>query len=213
MQVSSLVVERIKINVMDDLATLCSGNLAVFPFPAGSLRSVSQAVIRPGQSFMKSVSAFNRCISTGGERENLGNRTDHFVSPSHVRSVGGTTDLLLVRVQRVSVSLEHLIVAIAKFLRHRRTFAMSACATDHSAAPTVISSSVTPHSFVVHEAKSVRCVCPPASVDRATAIGDMISHRHIVSGNREVNKAVPVVRWIGERIEKFIAARKAVSDV
>jgi hypothetical protein len=125
----------------------------------------------------------------------------------------GSGFLLLVRIQRVAVTLKHLVVAITQLLRDNRTLAVFARSTDDSPTPSVVRTTVPLDALVVHEAEVVSGVLAVAAGDGACSVEFRRSHslspipfpgRHyIIARYRALGNgiAVPCLRWIGERIE------------
>lgn len=207
MQVDQFIVERVEVNMMNDLPLRRAGNLPVLPFAPASLAAVTEAA-GVKRLAMMSVALLRR---RGGWRRagQARDRRDHLVSPTHVRAVGHARDLLPVGKECIAVTAKHLVVAHAQFLRGGGPIAMGAGAADNFAAPSVFSRTVPLDAFVVHQAHAMRGVLPSAPFNRADAVEFRRGHL-IVSTNafpRTIpykalgnSMAVNCMRWLGTRI-------------
>lgn len=205
MKIRNLIVLRVSINVMDNLSWLRANNLAVLPLSAASPAPVSQPKI--GDSLcMMAVASFNAWAGRRSFGE-VGYRANHLIAASRVGSIRHSTDFLLVGIKRVAVLSIHLIMPKAHLIRYGWPVAMDAWASDYLSAPSVIRRSMPLNALIVHEAKAMRGMLPTTSFNRTKFHSFLIP---LGSTNIVVSKAcykaignswaVPIVRWIGERI-------------
>ena len=208
MQVRPNIIQRVKVYVMNNLARLGPCNPSMLKVSATTLRPISQAVVPLGQGRVGASRPFSLFIGVFGQCQRNGDRCNHAVSAPNVNAVWRGGFLPLVGIKRVSVAVQHLVVTVAKFFRYCRPIAVCARTTDNLAAPSILCRSVPLDSLVVHEAEAVSGMSPVASLDAANARSSVLSHLWIVSGSGEVfSMAVPVIRWLGRRIEMVLASR------
>lgn len=209
MQVKKVVVRRVKVNVMHDLARLCASELPMFPLTSIPLAAIAKPM-RLDESRMRSVCLFDgwsdgwRCLS------DLRNRRHHPVSTPFVFTARKTLDLLRIDVERVSMPMPHLVVAGAHFPCGDRAITVLARAANYLSAPTILGRSVFLDPFVVHQAKTIRGVLSTATGNAANLVENWRRHSNPASlwlpkryhdkalGN---SMAIPPMRWIGERIQ------------
>ncbi len=211
MQVSNAVIRGIPIDVMDDLSRLRPGDLPVLPLPAAPLRSVAQPH-PPPRSRVTAVRLLDAWINRRFCRRHVRRRADHAVPASKVFSGREAVALLLVGVERIAVTVPHLVVALAHLAGCRWTLAKLTGPTYYGTSPSVFRRAMPLDALVMHEAVVVRCVLPFAPIDRAelvelrrghsdspVGVGDrsLTIARYKALGN---SMAVPVMAWIGERI-------------
>ena len=162
MQVLQLIIQRVPINVMDDLARLRSGHLAMLPvFPVSLLNAWSAKSLRVKGAAMQLV----RFLGHGGCRYGLNktnNRTGDFVAAPHVLASRQAFHFFRVCIQRVAVPVPHLVMPHAQIASSNGSVAMQALAANIFSAPLVFGSPMLLNPLVVHEAKAVRRVFPAA---------------------------------------------------
>lgn len=204
MQVLQLIIQRVSINVMDDLARLRSGHFAVLPvFPVSRLNAWSAKPLRVKGATMRLV----RPLGHGGCRyghNKVNNRTGDFVAAPHVLASRQAFHFFCVRIQRVAVPVPHLVMPHAHIASSNGPVAMQALATNIFSAPLVFGSPMLLNPLVVHEAKAVCRMFPAAVFDRAK------NHKRfpVVCTNYNCYKALgnswaaPCISWIGRRIDE-----------
>lgn len=208
MQVAQVVVERVAVNVVDYLPRLCAGDLPVLLLSTRSLAAVTEAVRRGSKLRAVPVGLLNRGI----RNHRLGVLLDggnHFVASSHVCARLQALNLLGIGVERIAMSVPHLVVPHAHLSGHHRPVAVLTGSADLFPAPSVVRRAVLLGALVVHQAQAVCSVFATASLNRADAVQGRGSHRatsQITSPNSITNKAlgnsmaVNVMRVIGTRI-------------
>ena len=217
MQVRSLVVQWIPVNVVNNLAGLGFGNFAVLPLPAVSTAPVSQAV-RLQQCCVGSIASFCRCAFDWARLRHVSDRSDHPVAAAHMFAAGEGVDFLHVGIKRVAVTMPHLVVANAHFPSRNRSVAVFASPADCLASPCVIDGPVLFLPLVVHQAQSASGMPSSAAFYVADLIKFWGCHinslpficfpklytRYKALGN---SMAVPVMRFIGQRIADVLNAQ------
>jgi len=205
MQILGNVVQLVPVNVVDDLSRLRSSNLAmlplltVVPFCAGRPNSLSVKRLT-----VSAVCFFCACSSRLGWSQ-FRIRGDFVTSP-HVLSWRKTVNFFRVGVERITMSVPHLVVPHAQVARCDRAVAVEALSAHNLAAPAVLWASVSLHAFVVHQAQPVRCVLSTTTFDGANLHGNpylWIANcmYYKALGN---SWAVPNVAWIGQRIDAAV---------
>jgi hypothetical protein len=198
MQVSRIVVARIAVDMVDDLAGLGSCDLPMLPFASGPLGTVPQALRALGQPGMSPVRLLGHNARRISSRCHRRNRAHHPIAAPQVRSVWHPGNLSLVGVERVAVAAEHLVVPVAQVAGNRGPVAMQAWAAHDLSAPSVLRRAMPLHSLVVHEAQAVCGMFSTASLNRASPHSRVFAHAPLYSlGN---SMAVNCMAWIGERI-------------
>ena len=205
MQIALLIIPRIAVNVVDYFARLRADDFAMFPLSAVPLFPVPQA--ERSECFRVVPMALFGRWAGGISRRKFCDRADHFVTATNMGSVRHFLALALVCIQRVAMLSRHLIVPVAHIPRNGRALAMQARATDDLSAPTVFWRSVPLDALVVHQAKAVCRMLSSATVNRAKR--HKLSHFWLsIYGVWEVSNqalgnswAIPVVRWICERLD------------
>jgi len=203
MQVASRIVQRVAVNVVDDLSRLGVRNLSVLPLAPRALATVSQTFGLKVRC-VRAVCLFNGRQARADRLQRRGGWRHHLVAAPLVFAGRQAIDFLAVREQGVTVAVPHLVVPNTELARRHRPVAVQAMAPDLFAAPSVFRAPVLLHALVVHEAKAVSCVLSTATFDGAkNHVRDLQrncldSIRYKALGN---SWAVPCARWIGERIE------------
>lgn len=201
MQILGNVVQFVPVNVVDDLTRLGPSDSAMLPLlSVGTFRSVGAQALGVKRLSMCAVRPLSLGVCRDG-RSNHGRRRNLVAAP-HVFAGRKARDLLCIGVKRVAVPMPHLVVPHAQVARCDRAVAVEALSAHNLAAPAVLWASVSLHAFVVHQAQPVRCVLSTTTFDGANLHGNpylWIANcmYYKALGN---SWAVPVVRWIGERI-------------
>lgn len=206
MQVSYRIVQRVAVNVVNDLPRLGVRNLSVLPFAPRSLATVTQAL---GLEVcgVHAISLFNGRQARADRLQHRGGRRHHLVAPPLVLASRQAIDFLAIREQGIPVPVPHLVVAHAEFARRHWPIAMEAVAPDFFAAPPVFGAAVLLHALVVHQAKAASSVFSATPLDRANDHEQTIHMtclkymRYKALGN---SWATPCARWIGERIQEQV---------
>ena len=211
MKIFSSVIQPVSINVMDDFSRLRSSNLAMLPL----LTVVPFFPRLPSSLSIKclTVSAvcfFGACASRFGWSQ-FRIRGDFVTSP-HVLPWRKTVNFLRVGVERITMSMPHLVVPHTHITSGNWSFAVEALTANNLAAPCVINRAVFFHALVVHQAKTVGGMFAATSLNAAKIHSktpevrlSRISSRYKALGN---SWAVPCARWIGERIDSAIGGAK-----
>lgn len=166
MQVFALIVQRVAVNVMNDLPLCGSGYLAMLPISARPLAAVSEAQASLLLSHRVAIRFFHSGVGGDGMGNILG-RPDHLVTAPIVFTRRKPAYLRLVGVERVAVLSRHLVVAPAHFLGDHRALAVETSAANDLAAPSVVRRSMPLLALVMHQAKPVGGVFPFTSGDVA----------------------------------------------
>lgn len=204
MKIFSSVIQPVSINVMDDFSRLRSSNLAmlplltVVPFCAGRPNSLSVKRLT-----VSAVCFFGACSSRLGWSQ-FRIRGDFVTSP-HVLSWRKTVNFFRVGVERITMSVPHLVVPHTHITSSNWSFAVKALTANNLAAPCVINRAVFFHALVVHQAKTMSGMFAAASFNAAKLhlkppeirLSTILT-RYKALGN---SWAVNCARWIGERIE------------
>lgn len=154
MKIFSSVIQPVSINVMDDFSRLRSSNLAmlplltVVPFCAGCPNSLSVKRLT-----VSAVCFFGACSSRLGWSQ-FRIRGDFVTSP-HVLSWRKTVNFFRVGVERITMSVPHLVVPHTHITSSNWSFAVKALTANNLAAPRVINRAVFFHALVVHQAKTM----------------------------------------------------------
>lgn len=203
MQIKNFVVRRIEVDMVNDIALHGTRNLAVKPRPSSPATVAESMILYGGR--VRFIGFYNRWVNFRNSFREVGNGAECPILPAPDRfSVRQSAILFLVSVKGVSVSLPHLVMAVAHFTSRSRAFAILALAANYLAAPLIPRVAVFHESLVVHEAKSVPCVTSGAFIYRADSIGFM--GRHSISNYSTVkalgnSMAVPCMKWLAERIQ------------
>ena len=192
MQISTLIVQRVAVDMVNDLARLCIRHLPVFPLPAVAFRAIAQA-LRRMHCFMRFICPCDGGISRGWHDQSRCGWCDHLVPATLVFAGRQTVNLLLIGVQGVAMLVPHLIVPHAKFARRDGSIAIQARSPDDLARPSVLRRPVPLDSLVVHQAETVRRVLSSTAANSAL-------HLSIVSKAIGNSWAVNCPRWLGQRI-------------
>lgn len=205
MKILRRIIGRVHVNVVDDLTLHGGGNLSVLPLAPGSLQAVTQSLpfrrVRPVRLLGPRVRRYSRRHGRNG--------TLHQIPAALVETVTQAPFLARVGIERVAVTVPHLIVALAHTPRDRRTITMVAGTPDDLPAPPIFRRAVPGHALVVHQAIPVRSVLPPAFRDAASPVQFRRSHGGIPLQRRRGSisykalgnsMAVPVLRDLITRI-------------
>jgi hypothetical protein len=207
MQILGNVVQLVPVNVVDDLTRLGPSDSAMLPL----LTVVPFCPRLPSSLSIKclTVSAvcfFGACASRFGWSQ-FRIRGDFVTSP-HVLPWRKTVNFLRVGVERIAMSMPHLVVPHTHITSGNWSFAVEALTPNNLAAPCVINRAVFFHALVVHQAKTVGGMFAATSSNAAKihsktpeVMLSRILSRYKALGN---SWAAPVVRWIGERIQRAV---------
>ncbi len=202
MQVLQLIIQRVPINVVDDLTRFGVRNLAMLPLPAASLGAVAQSL---GNKVRRVGSVGFLCDGQlpANSLKGRGCGRYHLVSAAHVFARRKRFNLLGIGVQGVAVSVPHLVMPNAKFPGGDGPIAVQTCAANFLAAPLVFGRPMLFDSLVVHQTKAMGRMFSTAIFDSAKwhylfPIGctDFTTSKFLGNVN-----SVPNVRWIGQRID------------
>lgn len=176
MQVSQLIIQRVPINVVDDLTWFCIRNLAMLPvFSVSRLNAWSAKSLSVNGAAMRLV----RFLGHGSCRygcNKTGNRASYFVPAPHVLARWKTCDLLCVSKQRVTMPMPHLVMPHTKVSSGDRAVAMFTRPTYVFAAPFVLGCSILLNTFVVHQTKAMRGMLSAAILDRTEPCVSAVCH-------------------------------------
>lgn len=192
MQVLARIVHRVAVNMVNDFTRLGTRHLPVFPLASAPLRAIAKT-FRLMRGGMRSVGLGDSGVRRGRHDQSGSGWRDHLVAPPLVFSGRHAVNLLIVRIQRVTVAVPHLIVPHAQLTRRDRPIAVQASAADHLPSPAVLRGAVPLDALVVHQAEPVSGVLAPAAVDSAL-------HARILSKALGNSWAINCVRWVGRRI-------------
>jgi len=197
MKIRSVIVQRVSVDVMDDLASASLRHLPVFPFPPIASCAITQP-FRSVRNRVRSACPFNgRRDGWRGTHRSRG-WGDHLVAAPHMFARRQAGNFLLVGMQRVAVAMPHLVMPHAHLTRNDGAVAMKTRAADDPVTPAVFGASVLLRPFVVHQAEPVRCVLSPTAVNRTN------SHRclalNVANYYRPYKAIGKVVHRIGQRI-------------
>lgn len=187
MQISTLIICGIKINVVNNFSRLSLSDLSMFPLTARAFRSISQFVIGASEFFMQFISALRRFARRVCQLNYFGSRTNHLVASPQVCAARKSANLFSVSIKRIAMSIQHLIMAIAQLFCNRWAITVQARPANDSSAPSVVSRSMFLDALVVHKAQSVCRVLSSASFNLADSFRGVFSHSSIISGNRKVS--------------------------
>lgn len=197
-KVAPVIVALVAINMMYVFSALGSSNNAVFKYPAAP---ASPSALGVKRYTMRPVALCRgRSGADIGEYKMTANRLGYVPAPK-LRPWLHSSGLATVRKACIAVLPPHLVVTHAHFTSGNRAFAVLAIPSDLLSSPSVLSGSVTLDPLVVHKAE------PMSSVLLFTPFNRACFHALNVRKNGPRYKAlgnswaVPVVRWIGERIE------------
>ena len=205
MQIRSLIVTIVAVDVMNDLSNLGIHDFAVFPFTAASLGPIAKPE-RLERVGVGSVGFFYARAGGWDRDREFSNWTDHFVISAKVRSVWKTLSLAFIGIKWVAVFAVHLIMPKAHALGDGLALAMQAWSPDNLPAPSVFRRAVALHALIVHQTKAVCSVLSSATFNRAKR--HKRSHL-LLSGygsweasNQALGNswAVPCVAWIARRL-------------
>lgn len=199
MQVRSLIVQPVAVNVVDDLAAFGSSNLTVFPLPTpDGARALSLCAKRRAVGAIRFFNFWGCCR----RREFHHPAVLHGDIPAPKLAAGRHRPFLfIVSVQRIAVVAAHLVVAHAKLLCGYRPIAMKAPTPNDLSSPSVLGGAVFTNPLVMHEAVAVRGMFSTATTNRARFHGGYPSTLYKALGN---SMAVPVMAWIGRQIDRAI---------
>lgn len=213
MQISSLIVSIVAVNVMDYVARLRVNDLAMFPLSAAPFFPVSQAERRKRLRVVPVTLFGRRARGLGGRK--FCDRADHFITATNMSTVRHCLALALVRIQRVAMLSRHLIVTIAHIQRDGRARAMQASSPDNLPSPSVFRRAVALDALVVHQAKAVCGVLSSTTVNRAKRHKRSRSWLSVYGIWQVFNQAlgnswaVPVVAWIAGRVDRALSTETA----
>lgn len=203
MQVLPCIVQRIAVDMVNDLPRLGLGDLAMLPSSTAPAASISQPLcLKVGG--VRLVRLLDRRKAGAYSFQRRSGRRHHLVSAPHVLASSHAINLLAVREERIAMSMPHLVMPNAKFASRHGSIAVKAFPTNFLAAPSVFGRSVLLNALVVHQAKTVSCVLATTAFNRTKnhtkpfQMNCPNSIRYKALGN---SWAVPNVRWIGERIQ------------
>ena len=199
MKVAPVIVALVAINMMYVLSALGSSNNAVFKYPAAAVSPSALGVKR------YTVRPVTLCRGRSGADIGVYKETSLGlcdISTPDLCAGFGTTDLLFVGIESIAVLPPHEVMTHAHFTRRNWPFAVLAIPAYLLASPSVFWGSVALDALVVHKAE------PMSSVLLFTAFNRACFHAPNVRKNSPKYKAlgnswaVPVVRYIGERIQE-----------
>ena len=201
MKISRRIIQRVAINMMDNLPALCAGYLSVLPVSAIALGSVPQSEIALLLSRTMPVSSLRRCVGRDSGRD-FTRRPDHFVAAPVVFARGQAAHLGFIRIERVAVVPPHLVMPPAHFAGDCRSLAIRTGSANDLAAPSVVGRSMLLLPLIVHQAKTVGGVFPFTSGDVALSHAANDNSFLIVCIDKALGNsmAVPCMAWIGDRI-------------
>lgn len=211
MQILQLIIQRVSVDVVDDLPGLCASHLAMLPLLSVPRLNASGAnALGIKGTTMQLVRSFGhgRCRL---RRHKVNNRAGDFVAASHVFAGRQAFHLFRIRVQGISVPVPHLVMPHAQITGCNGPIAMQAFTTNFLAAPLVFGRPMLLNSLVVHQTKAMGRMFSTAIFDSAKwhclfPIGCTDCTTSKCLGN---NYSVPNVRWIGERIDAVALINKA----
>lgn len=204
-KVAPVIVALVAINMMYVFSALGSSNNAVFKYPAAP---ASPSALGVKRYTMRPVALCRgRSGADIGEYKMTANRLGYVPAPK-LRPWLHSSGLATVRKACIAVLPPHLVVTHAHFTSGNRAFAVLAIPSDLLSSPSVLSGSVTLDPLVVHKAE------PMSSVLLFTPFNRACFHALNVRKNRPRYKAlgnswpVPVIEWIGDRIDRVDAILK-----
>jgi hypothetical protein len=211
MQITLDIVQWVAVNVVNDLAGLGVGDLPMLPVLAVGRLRASRPKSLCIEGLPVRLVALDRPRIWRQGHSDFGRGAD-FVAAPHVFSRRQAINLFRVGVQRIAVSMPHLVVAHAHVSRRNWSVAVQARPANDLPAPSVFSSTVLLNSLVVHQAKAVSSVLPSASFNRASGhVGSLPNYIDVKAlGN---SWAVPCAAWIGRRIEEVEAMTEGALHV
>lgn len=215
MQVTQLIIQRISVDVVDDLSGLCASHLAMLPLLSISrLDACGANALGIKGATMQLVRFFGhgRCRL---RRHKVNNRAGDFVAASHVFAGREAFHLFRIRVQGVSMPVPHLVMPHAQITGCNGPIAMQAFAANFLPAPLVFGRPMLFDSLVVHQTKAMGRMFSTAIFDSAKwhslfPIGCTNFTTSKFLGN---TYSVPNVRWIGERIDAVESIRIAQAAI
>src|SRR5262245_46801648 len=190
MQVRPDIVQRLAVDVVDDLAPFRAGDLSVLPIATRATRTVTQAA-RARVGMERTRSPLNGRIARRSVVEGSRARRDHAVTAPRVDASGEAINLSMIGVQRVAVKPPHLVVPRAHLTRHHGSHAVAAGTPDDPATPAVIGAPVTLLALVVHQAQAVRRVASAAIRDRADTHGRFVPYQ--ADGKSWISRRIAIV--------------------
>lgn len=203
MQISSLVVSGIKVDMVDDLARFGTRHLTMLPLPSSALRSVAQSVCNK-RLFVWAIRSFRlRC--RGLCNGHFCDWALHQISSSVMMAGRKAMNLFLIGVERIVVSVPHLIMPHAHIARCDWAGAIQASPSHNLATPSVLRRPVPLLAFVMHKTEAVCGVLSCASVYYANPIEFWRCHA-VSFGSRLVQyktygNSMAEVIWLGRRID------------
>lgn len=209
MEIRTLVVPIVPVNVVDYFASLGIHHFAVLPFTAASLGPISKP--ERLERFRVGSVGFFYARAGGWDRDReLSNWTDHFVISANVRSVWKTLSLAFIGIKWVAVFAVHLIMPKAHALGDGLALAMQTRSPDNLPAPSVLRRAVALDALVVHQAKAVCRMLSSATVNRARRHKRSRFWLSVYGSWKQSNQAlgnswaVPCVAWIARRLTEAL---------
>jgi hypothetical protein len=206
MQISSVIVQPVPVNVVDNFTTLRSGNPAMLPLAAAHTAATLALFVESGAVGL--IRTFNRRINGWWRVNHLSSQTVGDVAAPQLSPRRHASTLVFVGIERITVTLPHLVMAHAHFSGSNGAFAVLASPSDNTAAPLVFRGAVLLDALEVHQAIALSGMFSAATIDRALAIKFGWGHVNSISSRQVYIKAigngmaVPVIAWIGRRIQE-----------
>lgn len=198
MKVTPVIVALVAVNMVYVFSALGSSNNSVFKYPAApvspSTLCIKRYTVRPV------TLCCGRSSSDIGEYKVTTNGLGYVTAPK-LRPWLHSSSLATVCKECITVLPPHLVVTHTHFTSGNRAFAVLAIPSDLLSSPSVLSGSVALDTLVVHKAEPVSSVLLFTAFNRACFHAPNVRKngpRYKALGN---SWAVPVVTWIGRRIE------------
>lgn len=209
MQVKKIVVSRIKVNVMYDLAGFSASKFSMLPLAAAPFAAIAETM-RLDKGGVRPVCLFGGWINGWRRFGDFCDGRHHLVSTPFVFAARKALNLLGIYIKRVSMAMPHLIMASAHFSCGNGAITVFASAANYLSAPAIFRGSVLLNALIVHKAKTICGMLAAATINAARLILKRGSHCIPISlsfpkfyhdkalGN---SMAVPVMAHIGRRIQ------------
>lgn len=182
MKVADVVIHRIEVYVMNNLAVFCVGDFSMLPRPSSRVRAIAETMIQLHCFSEWTVRPFYRsvCLRRGFCKSNS-DRGDNFIPMPHWIDIRSQIIPLVIGIESVSVKFPHLIMPHAHFASFNRTITMAACAAHHFSTPPIFGRSMFLYALIVHQAITISRMFPIATVNRAFAVKLWGAHLFIIT--------------------------------
>lgn len=203
MQVLPCIVQRVAVDMVNDLPRLGLGDLAMLPLSAAPAASIAKPLCLKVGS-VRPVRLLNRRKAGAYGFQRSGGRRNHLVAAPHVLTSSHAINLLAICKERIAMSMPHLVMPNAKFASRHGPVAVQALPPNFLPAPAVFGRPVLLNALVVHQAEAVRCVLSTTAFNRTKnhighlQLNCLDSIRYKALGN---SWAINCARWVGQRIQ------------